>query len=244
MTMMDRFAEAREALAVEGVAFRYGAVAALRGVSLGVAVGESVGVIGLNGAGKSTLMKIIAGVLRGYEGTCRFFEAPADALRLRGRMRSGVVLVPEGRQVIGPLSVEDNLLLGASHLGFRRLRRDALEFPYAVFPELADLRSRQVLSLSGGQQQMVAIGRALVARPRVLLLDEPSLGLAPVVQDRLARSLGALRDAGLTLVVVEQNLPFARAVTDRLYALARGSVRFEGDWREFAASQDILRQYL
>jgi branched-chain amino acid transport system ATP-binding protein len=232
------------ALSLESVRFRYGALQALRGVSITVDPGEAVGIIGVNGAGKSTLLKVVAGALRGYEGECRAFGELCEGSGIRGRMRRGIVLVPEGRLVIGRLSVEDNLALGCSHLGARRPPVEALAFAFEVFPELDSLRDRSVGSLSGGQQQMVAVARSLVAGPRVLLLDEPSLGLAPVVQERLRESFQVLHERGITLVVVEQNLAFARLVTTRLYALVQGAVRFEGSWEEFSTSEDILRQYL
>ncbi len=235
-----------ESVALEAiaVAYRYGAVPALRGVSLSINAGESVAVVGLNGAGKSTLMKVIAGALRGYSGNCKLFGLPIDSLRLRARMRAGLVLVPEGRLIVPSLSVEDNLLLGSSHRGAKRPLADDLALVYGIFPELSGMCHSQVGSLSGGQQQMVATGRALVAHPKVLLLDEPSLGLAPVLLDRLGLAFRELRSSGLTMVIVEQNLSFARSVTDRLYAISEGVLRFDGSWGEFAAKGNLLQQYL
>jgi branched-chain amino acid transport system ATP-binding protein len=232
------------ALEIEQVSYRYDALEALRGVTVQVAAGEAVAVVGVNGAGKTTLLNVAAGVLRARSGSHHSFGVPLDRRGLRDHMRHGIVLVPEGRHVVTRLSVADNILLGGSCHGWRRPAGAAVAFPYEVFPELAKLRDRRAGALSGGQQQMLAIARALVAGPRVLLLDEPSQGLAPFVLERLAASFGQLQEAGITLLIVEQNLSFARRCTSRLYAIAQGSVRYAGNWEEFAMSPDLLESYL
>jgi branched-chain amino acid transport system ATP-binding protein len=232
------------ALEVKDVTYRYDALEALRGVSLTVREGEAVAVIGVNGAGKTTLLNLAAGLLRARTGTLRAFGEPVGHSRLRDHMRRGIVLVPEGRHIVTRLSVADNVLLGGSCRGWRRPAADAVAFAYEVFPELAELASRRAGQLSGGQQQMLAIARALVASPRLLLLDEPSQGLAPFVAERLARSFQQLQEAGITMVIVEQNLSFARQCTSRLYAIAQGLVRFTGTWSEFAAGEDVISSYL
>jgi branched-chain amino acid transport system ATP-binding protein len=231
------------ALEIDSVSYRYDALEALRGVSLAVQPGEAVAVIGVNGAGKTTLLNVVAGLLRAAAGRHRAFGQVMDG-GLRQHMRCGIVLVPEGRHVVTRLSVADNVLLGGSCRGWRRPPADAVAFAYEVFPELAELADRRAGTLSGGQQQMLAIARALVAQPRVLLLDEPSQGLAPFVAERLARSFGQLQEAGITMLIVEQNLPFARQCTSRLCAIASGAVRFTGTWSEFAASGDLIDSYL
>lgn len=232
------------ALEVEHVSYRYDALEALRGVSIQAAAGEAIAVVGVNGAGKTTLLNIVAGMLRARSGSHRSFGVPLDKRGLRDHMRHGVVLVPEGRHVVTRLSIADNILLGGSCHGWRRPAADTVTFAYEVFPELAEMRGRRAGALSGGQQQMLAIARALVARPRVLLLDEPSQGLAPFVLERLAVSFGQLRQAGITLLIVEQNLSFARSCTSRLYAIAQGTVRYSGGWEEFAMTPDLLESYL
>jgi branched-chain amino acid transport system ATP-binding protein len=232
------------ALDIENVSYRYDALEALRGVSLQVRKAEAVAVVGVNGAGKTTLLNVAAGMLRARSGTHRSFGLDLGRQGLRGHMRHGIVLVPEGRHVVTRLSVADNIMLGGSCHGWRRPAADAVGFAYEVFPELTQLRDRRAGALSGGQQQMLAIGRALVARPSVLLLDEPSQGLAPFVLERLVASFGQLREAGITLLIVEQNLSFARQCTGRLYAMVQGAVRYSGDWAEFAATEDLLESYL
>jgi branched-chain amino acid transport system ATP-binding protein len=231
------------ALEIDNVSYRYDALEALRGVSLAVQAGEAVAVIGVNGAGKTTLLNVAAGLLRATAGSHRAFGEVVGG-GLRGHMRRGIVLVPEGRHVVTRLSVADNILLGGSCRGWRRPPADAVAFAYHVFPELTALADRRAGTLSGGQQQMLAIARALVAQPRMLLLDEPSQGLAPFVAERLARSFQQLQEAGITMLIVEQNLPFARHCTSRLYAIAQGAVRFTGTWSEFAARADLTGSYL
>jgi branched-chain amino acid transport system ATP-binding protein len=232
------------ALDIEHVSYRYDALEALRGVSLQVAETEAVAVVGVNGAGKTTLLNVAAGLLRARSGAHRSFGVPLDGRGVRDHMRHGVVLVPEGRHVVTRLSVADNILLGDSCHGWRRPPATAVAFAYEVFPELAAIRDRRGGALSGGQQQMLAIARALVAGPRALLLDEPSQGLAPFVLERLAASFGQLQEAGITLLLVEQNLSFARRCASRLYAMAQGTVRYSGGWDTFAATPDLLEAYL
>ena len=232
------------ALEIREATYRYDALEALRGVSLTVQEGEAVAVIGVNGAGKTTLLNLAAGLLRARTGSLRAFGVPAGRGGLRAHMRRGIVLVPEGRHVVTRLSVADNILLGGSCRGWRHPPAGAVAFAYDVFPELAAMASRRAGTLSGGQQQMLAIARALVAGPRVLLLDEPSQGLAPFVAERLAGSLRQLQEAGITMLIVEQNLAFARQCTSRLYAIAQGTVRFTGTWPGFTAEGDLIGAYL
>jgi branched-chain amino acid transport system ATP-binding protein len=214
-------------LAVETIVSRYGRIEALHGVSLSVAQGEIVTLIGSNGAGKTTLMRVISGILPMASGGISFDGDDLTRLPAHMRVMRGIAQVPEARQVFSPLSVADNLLLG----GYRRNAADVpreLERVYALFPALAEKRNIAAGNLSGGQQQMLAMGRALMSGPRLLLLDEPSMGLAPVLVDQILDTVVALRKAGVTVLLVEQNVNAALAIADRAYVLAEGRNRHEG----------------
>jgi branched-chain amino acid transport system ATP-binding protein len=212
-------------LAVRDLEAGYGAVRVLRGVSLGVARGELVTLVGPNGSGKSTLLRAIAGLLAPRAGTVELDGVALHGLPPEAIARHGVAMVPEGRELFGPLSVRDNLRLGAyatPRSGRARRMADDLERVLALFPVLRARLGQPAATLSGGEQQMVALGRALMARPRLLLLDEPSVGLAPVVVHAIFDVLARLRAEGLTMLLVEQNARAAFRIADRGYALAPG----------------------
>jgi branched-chain amino acid transport system ATP-binding protein len=203
---------------------RYGPVPAVRGLSFRVTEGEIVGLIGPNGAGKSTTLHAITGLVPAYGGHVRL-EGQSILGRPPERIaQSGVALVPEGRRIFADFSVEENLRLG---LAARRRwnGQDALEQAYELFPMLREARRRPAGTLSGGQQQQLAIGRALVAKPRLLLLDEPSLGLAPTLVDGVFHALGRIREQGVTMLLVEQRAQRTVALADRTYVLANGELR-------------------
>jgi branched-chain amino acid transport system ATP-binding protein len=212
-------------LAVRDLEAGYGAVRVLRGVSLGVARGELVTLVGPNGSGKSTLLRAIAGLLAPRAGTVELDGVALHGLPPEAIARHGVAMVPEGRELFGPLSVRDNLRLGAyatPRSGRARRMADDLERVLALFPVLRARLGQPAATLSGGEQQMVALGRALMARPRLLLLDEPSVGLAPVVVHAIFDVLARLRAEGLTMLLVEQNARAAFRIADRGYALVPG----------------------
>jgi branched-chain amino acid transport system ATP-binding protein len=211
-------------LALDGVTVRYGAVDAVRGVSLEVGRGEIVGLIGPNGAGKSSTLHAVMGAAPVVGGEIRLDNVSLVGRSSENVARRGVALVPEGRRIFGELTVEENLRIG---LAARRSRGngDALARAYDLFPVLRESRSRQAGVLSGGQQQQLAIGRALAAEPDVLLLDEPSLGLAPKVVDVVFEALAQIRDAGLAVLLVEQRAQRTVALADRSYVLANGEIR-------------------
>ena len=230
-------------LAVEGVTSRYGRVEALHGVSLEVATGEIVTLVGSNGAGKTTLLKAISGVQPVAAGTIRFDGEAIDRLPPHGRVARGIAQVPEGRQVFAPLAVEDNLRLGAWARRDGEIAAD-LDKVYTTFPLLREKRAIPAGSLSGGQQQMLAIGRALMARPKLLLLDEPSMGLAPILVDQIFSIIGGLKRDGLTVLLVEQNAYAALAIADRGYVIETGRVTMSGPGRALLDDPRVRTAYL
>jgi branched-chain amino acid transport system ATP-binding protein len=212
-------------LEVSGLEVRYGTVPAVRGLDLVVGRGEIVGLIGPNGAGKSTTLHAIMGAVRPSAGDVRL-----GGLSIRGRppervVRAGIALVPEGRRIFSELTVEENLRLGLSGRRSKAGSAEAVERVYELFPIVRESRRRQAGLLSGGQQQQLAIGRALVAEPDVLLLDEPSLGLAPVVVNTVFEALAAIREQGVTILLVEQRAQRTVAFADRTYVLSNGELR-------------------
>jgi len=232
-------------LTLRNVDIHYGRVHAVRRVSLHVAPGEIVALIGANGAGKTTLLSAISGVLRASAGEILFDGRSIIGEKPERIVRLGLSQVPERRLVFGPLSVEDNILLGA-YTRFRRREVEAdAQALYAMFPVLQDRRKQPAAALSGGEQQMLAIARALMARPRCLLLDEPGMGLAPQVCKEIFRRVAELRrERGLTVLLVEQNAKSALAVADRGYVLETGRVLVSGTSEELLANRDVRRAYL
>ncbi|HEV3086287.1 MAG TPA: ABC transporter ATP-binding protein [Candidatus Elarobacter sp.] len=225
----------------------YGAATVLRGVSLDVAEGEIVALVGANGAGKSTLLKTISGLVRAWAGEIELDGASIAALSAPRRIARGIAHVPEGRDVFGGLTVGENLRLGAYAV---RRQVDARELDRRIadvverFPVLRDRLDRPAAELSGGQQQMLAIGRGLMARPRLLLLDEPSLGLAPLLVEQIFAIVRDLRGAGVAVLIAEQNARMALATADRGYIVENGRIVARGTGRELLESQDVVQRYL
>jgi branched-chain amino acid transport system ATP-binding protein len=215
---------AEPALELRGVEVRYGPVAAVRDLSMRVEQGEIVGLIGPNGAGKSTTLHAITGLAPVHRGDVILHGASLHGMPPEEIARAGIALVPEGRRVYGGFTVEENLRLGLAALG-RRAAGDAMEQAYELFPVLQEFRRRQAGALSGGQQQQLAIARALVAQPAVLLLDEPSLGLAPKAVDAVFETLASIREHGVTILLVEQRAQRTVAFADRTHVLANGELR-------------------
>jgi branched-chain amino acid transport system ATP-binding protein len=230
-------------LSVENLRSGYGRIEALHGVSIEVAAGEIVALVGANGAGKSTLLRTISGVQPIASGRIVFQGRAIDRLPAHARVALGIAQVPEGRQLFAPLSVEDNLLLGA----WTRRTEDiaaALAPVFELFPMLAELRHVSAGMLSGGQQQMLAVGRALMAKPQLLLLDEPSMGLAPKLVDQILKAVVRLKEQGLTVLLVEQNARAALALADRGYVLETGRITASGRGAELLADDRIQAAYL
>jgi branched-chain amino acid transport system ATP-binding protein len=226
-------------LEVEDVNAGYGEFEALHGVSMSLREGETLAVIGANGAGKSTLLKVIAGLLSPTAGHVALDGRRLDAMRTHERVGEGIALVPEGRRVFPSLTVRENLLVGAYA---RRPGPWSIDRVVELFPMLADKLGRAGGRLSGGEQQAVAIGRGLMANPRLLLLDEVSLGLAPIVVKQLYAELARIREAGTTVLVVEQDVAQAMAVADRVSCLLTGTVALEGAPKDLG-QQQIRRAY-
>ena len=231
-------------LSVKGVETFYGAIQALHGVDLEVARGEIVTLIGANGAGKSTLLMTICGNPRARSGTIMLDGEDITALPTHQIVRRGVAQVPEGRRIFARMSVYENLQMGAI-LGDPANFKSDLDRVFAMFPRLAERRDQRGGTLSGGEQQMLAIGRALMSRPRLLLLDEPSLGLAPLIVRQIFDSIGRIaREEGVTIFLVEQNAFHALRLADRAYVLANGRVRLSGSGKELLANQEVRAAYL
>ena len=212
-------------LAVDGLEVRYGGVAAVRGLSLEVAPGEIVGLIGPNGAGKSSTLHAIMGLVRPAAGTIRLGDVSLAGRPPEAVARQGVALVPEGRRIFGELTVTENLRLGLAGRRSQAGADEELERVREMFPVLGEFAGRSAGALSGGQQQQLAIARALVAAPDVLLLDEPSLGLSPTVTDAVFEALAAIRERGLAVLLVEQRAQRTVALADRTHVLANGELR-------------------
>lgn len=232
-------------LKIENVKVVYGPNQAVRGVSIHVQAGEIITIIGANGAGKSTLMRAIAGLERVAEGVIRFENSEITTLQPYLRTQLGLVLSPEGRGVFPDQSVLDNLLLGAYTVRKREdAVRTAMERNFALFPILRERREQLAGTLSGGEQQMLAIARALMSQPKLLLLDEPSLGLAPLITMEIFRAIRRLRDEGLTVLLVEQMANQALAVCDRGYVLELGSIVLEGPGNDLLRNPRVKAAYL
>ena len=230
-------------LEVAGLGAQYGRIRALEGVSMQVSDGALVALIGANGAGKTTLLRTLSGVRPAVEGSVRFGGVDITRAPSQARVRAGLSQVPEGRQVFGPMSVEDNLRLG----GYLRSKADVargIEHAYELFPVLRDKRREAAGMLSGGQQQMLAIGRALMSAPKLLLLDEPSMGLAPKLVEEVFGTIERLRREGVSVLLVEQNAMAALAIADYGYVLETGRIVLEGSGAQLREDAQVREAYL
>jgi branched-chain amino acid transport system ATP-binding protein len=231
-------------LKVDGINVYYGNIQALKGVSLQISQGEIVTLIGANGAGKSTLLKAISGLLKPKQGDILYEDNSIAGKAAQWIVKQGISHVPEGRRVFANMSVEENLELGA----FLRKDKDGIrqdfEKVYQLFPRLLERRKQQAGTLSGGEQQMLAMGRALMARPRLLLLDEPSMGLAPLLVKTIFRIIEEINATGTTILLVEQNAHMALSVADRAYVIETGRVVLSGTAEELNASDQVKTAYL
>ena len=231
-------------LEIRGLEAAYGDVPALSGVTLRVGAGEIVALLGPNGAGKSTLLGCVAGLVRPHAGAISWEGENLLAVAPHLIVERGLAVVPEGRRLFGSMTVEDNLELGAFSPRARAARRESLERVFALFPDLRTRRRQIVRALSGGQQQMVAVGRALMASPRLLMLDEPSLGMAPLLVRRILDALVEINRAGVAVFLVEQNVRAALTLAHRAYILEGGRVVGEGEGPALLRDAHVRRAYL
>jgi branched-chain amino acid transport system ATP-binding protein len=230
-------------LQVQDVHAGYGRMEVLRGVSLQVQAGEMVALLGSNGAGKTTLNTVMCGLLPLRSGQVRFDGQDLTGQHYRRVVEAGLILVPEGRKIFPNLDIRENLLLGA-YARARDHRSANLERVFELFPRLRERSQQLAGTLSGGEQQMLAIGRGLMAEPRLLILDEPSLGLSPLLVEEMFALIARLREQGLAVLLVEQNVGQSLDIADRAYVLENGAIRFEGKPADLLASDELRRAYL
>ena len=230
-------------LKVEDLEVKYGPIHALKRVSITVGTSEIVTVVGANGAGKSSLLKAIAGAVSSSSGKIFFEDKNVNGLTAPDRVKSGLILVPEGRQIFVSMTVEENLLIGAYTQNGSQIKQ-SIESIFDRFKNLANRRHQLASVLSGGEQQMLAIGRAMVARPKLLMLDEPSLGLSPILVRQLFDLIKELNNEGISILIVEQNTKLALKTAKRGYVLELGAVRQQGLASELAGDKDLANAYL
>lgn len=230
-------------LEIQGVDASYGPIQALRNVSMNVTQGEIVTLIGANGAGKSTLLMTIFGSPRASKGYIKFQGRDITNIAMHEVGRLGIAQVPEGRRIFPGMTVEENLIMGTLPIGEHYLNEDR-EKMFAMFPRLKERRNQRAGTLSGGEQQMLAIGRALMSRPKLLLLDEPSLGLAPLIVKQILNSLRDIASQGTTIFLVEQNANHALRLADRGYVLVNGEIRLSGTGQELLVNPEVRAAYL
>jgi branched-chain amino acid transport system ATP-binding protein len=231
-------------LRLENIVTRYGEIVALNNISLFVNEGEIVTIIGANGAGKTTIMKTISGLIKHSEGKIEFKNIQIDDIPGYKRVKLGIVHVPEGRDIFSPLTVNENLLMGAYLLRDKKKIIVYKNKVFELFPALAERKNQQAGTLSGGEQQMLAIGRALLTQPVLLMMDEPSLGLAPFVVDEIFDVIAKLREEGRTILLVEQNAQMALIAADRGYVIETGNIVLQGKSRSLLNDDRVRRAYL
>ncbi len=231
-------------LELDRVDVAYGSIQALKGISLSVRAGEVVTLIGANGAGKTTTIRTISGLLKPTAGTITFAGTPIQAAPAEAIVAHGISQVPEGRKIFPELTVEENLRIGAYLVRDRQRIERRFEEMYALFPRLRERRRQLGSTLSGGEQQMVAFARALMAEPKLLLMDEPSLGLAPLLVQEVARVIAELKGRGMTILLVEQNARLALTLADRGYVLETGRIALADTSQRLLANPDVQRSYL
>ncbi|MEA4835921.1 MAG: ABC transporter ATP-binding protein [Anaeromusa sp.] len=231
-------------LTIDNLNVFYGAIHALKGISLEVKEGEIVTLIGANGAGKSTTLRTISGLLKPKEGSIKFEGKDIGGMAAQNVVKLGISQVPEGRRIFANMTVMENLELGAFIRSDKAGIAQDLDMVFGRFPRLAERRSQLAGTLSGGEQQMLAMGRALMSRPRMMLLDEPSMGLAPLLIREIFNIIVDINSTGTTVLLVEQNANMALSIAHRAYVMETGRITLSGDAKELAASEDVRKAYL
>lgn len=229
-------------LKVENLSVNYGHIEALKNVSVDVKKGQICSIIGANGAGKSTLLKTISGLVKPVSGTI-YFEGKSLPKRAHKIVAEGIVHVPEGRKTFSGLTIEDNLLVGGTVANKSRLAAN-LEKQYQLFPILKERKNQFAGTLSGGEQQMLAVARGLMSEPKIILLDEPSMGLAPLIVNQIYNLIGQIRESGITVLLIEQNAKKALSICDFAYVLENGKIKLSGTGEELLASDEVRKAYL
>ena len=230
-------------LKVNNLHVYYGAIHAIKGISLEVNEGEIVTLIGANGAGKSTTLNTIVGLLKPRQGTIAFAGMPVDGIPASKMVYRGLSLCPEGRRIFQQMTVKDNLVMG----GFSRPNeelQESMEHVYSFFPRLKEREKQIAGTLSGGEQQMLAMGRALMSKPKLMMLDEPSMGLAPILVDQIFDIIRELHSSGVTILLVEQNAQMALSIANRAYVLETGTISMSGDAQDLLQNDDVRKAYL
>ncbi|MEM3382891.1 MAG: ABC transporter ATP-binding protein [Nitrososphaerales archaeon] len=231
-------------LEVDHISASYGNIQILWDISLNVKEGEIVTILGPNGAGKTTLVKTILGLLHPNSGSIKFLDKRIDKLPTYKIVNMGIVLVPEGREIFPKMTVYENLLLGAYGKEAEKNKDQSLEMIFQIFPILKERRKQLAQTLSGGEQQMLAIARGLMSKPKLLIMDEPSLGLAPIIVQKIFRVIREINEKGVTLLLVEQNVHRALEIANRGYLLEAGKMVLSGDWNELLANEYVKKAYL
>lgn len=231
-------------LEINNIHVYYGAIHALKGISLKVEEGQIVALIGANGAGKTTTLRTISGLLHPKEGSILYHGEPLHEMKAQSIVKAGISQVPEGRRIFAPLTVMENLELGAFLRNDKDGIRNDLETIFQSFPRLKERTFQQAGTLSGGEQQMLAMGRALMSRPKVLLLDEPSMGLSPIFVQEIFNIIKRINEQGTTVLLVEQNARIALSIADYAYVLETGTISLEGTGAELASSEEVQKAYL
>jgi branched-chain amino acid transport system ATP-binding protein len=234
--------EDKTMLKVENLSVNYGHIEALKNVSVDVKKGQICSIIGANGAGKSTLLKTISGLVKPVSGSI-FFEGRPLPKKAHKIVAEGIVHVPEGRKTFSGLTIEDNLLVGGTLADKSRLSAN-LEKQYALFPILKERKHQFAGTLSGGEQQMLAVARGLMSEPKIILLDEPSMGLAPLIVNQIYKLIGQIRDSGITVLLIEQNAKKALSICDYAYVLENGRIKLSGTGKELLESDEVRKAYL